>query len=154
MKLIREELRLRGPLSVVRRNSQYLWTATLGPSVGGEEALQPVVARCDGGLADPRLGDLPVEGVDSARPHVQLGFAAGLPDPAGVGEDFVAQALGGADVEERGRQAGQVGGAGGRSVLRHGRTTLDVAEQRAPTEPAVAAIPELDASHSHGRRAG
>jgi hypothetical protein len=28
---------------------------------------------------------------------VQLGLAAGLPDSAGVGEDFVAQALGGAD---------------------------------------------------------
>ena len=79
------------------------------PSVGGEKAFQPVVTHRDGGPADPRLGDFSVEGVDSPRPHVQLGRSVTLPDPAGVGEDLVAQALGGA-VEERARQAGQVGG--------------------------------------------
>ena len=93
------------------------------------------MARGDGGLADPRLGNFPVEGMDSAGPHVQLGLAARLPDPAGVGEDLVAQALGGADVEERGRQASQVGGAGGRSVLRYVRSALECAEQRFQPNP-------------------
>jgi hypothetical protein len=75
------------------------------PSVGGERAFQPVVPHRGGGLADPRPGDFPVEGVDSPRPHVQLGRSVSLPDPAGVGEDLVAQVLGGAAVGERARQA-------------------------------------------------
>ncbi len=84
---------------------------------------------------------------------MQFGLAARLPDPARVVDDLVTQALRGADVEERGRQTGQVGGACGRGVLRYVGSVLEGTQQRVPAEQVVAAVPELDPVHLHGRGA-
>ncbi|GAA4092770.1 hypothetical protein GCM10022284_31940 [Streptomyces hundungensis] len=59
---------------------------------------------------------------------MQLGFAAGPPDPVGVVEGLIAEALGGADVEEGGRQAGQAGGTGGCGIRRHVSSVLGIAD--------------------------
>ena len=75
-----------------------------------------------------------VEAVEAAGPDVQFGDAAGLPDPLGVVDVLGAEAVRRADVDERRRQAGEVGRPGRRGVGRDVRAAAGVAEQRRPAD--------------------
>src|SRR4051794_11695360 len=81
-----------------------------------EETVEPAYPGVAGVPADRRGRRERVEAVESARPHVQLGPAAGLPDPGRVGDVLVPERLGRADVDEGRRQPGEVVGPGRRGV--------------------------------------
>ena len=83
---------------------------------------------------------------------VQLAGHAGLVQALGVADVLVAEAVDGADHDARGREAGQVDGAGGGRVGRDLVGAVELAEVGAPAELVRLCAPHVEPVGFDGRR--
>src|SRR4051794_20753263 len=83
--------------------------------------------------------------MEAARPDVELGAAARLPDPVCKRDGFVAEDLRAPCLNVGGRQAGEVGGTRRCRVDRYVGGAPAVTEQRCPSGVVTGAIPDSDA---------
>ena len=106
--------------------------------------MQPGEARRACLHRESRLRGHGVEAVESARPDVQLGSAALLPDLCRVRHVLITENLGARHVDECGRQARKIRCSSGSCVDRDGVRFPSVAEKRIPPRVVAAAIPNTE----------
>src|SRR4051794_24013056 len=80
--------------------------------------------------------------MEAARPDVELGAAARLPDPVCKRDGFVAEDLRAPCLNVGGRQAGEVGGTRRCRIDRYVGGAAAVTEQRCPSGVVPGAIPD------------